>query len=125
MSSLRSFWSYTIGDGESLVLEPPYGWNSVLTQVAIADRRPVPSRVVVSASVETLLMDRPKVDGDCQSVQYEAVIASFAPNETPVKSVVAAFAPTDICFLQVTGAAVVVSGFTMKSALKLAQIAPE
>ena len=119
MSTLNAFWSSRIDAGSSLMLEQEFGTNVVITEVALADATPVTSRVMLTAFVETLLMDREKQDGDFQSVQRDTVLVSFLPGEPRVKPLNVGFTSSDICHLQAEGAALIVSGYTQKSALKM------
>jgi hypothetical protein len=120
--SLRSIWAAELTPGEGLMLEYPCGHQLVLTQVAITGGCPAATRAVLSASVETLLLDRPKVNGEIPSVQSEPVLAVFVPNDHPLKSLSLVFTYVNICFLQATGARLTVSGHIEKSTLKLEQV---
>jgi hypothetical protein len=124
MSTLKTVWSAQLTPGEALMLEYPYGTQLVLTQVVITGGSPVDPRAILKASVETLLMDRPQVDGDFQSIQQDVVLASFAPNEYPIKQLSLVFSTVNICFLQAAGAPLTVSGYIEKSALELVKLAP-
>ena len=123
MASLRSFWSVNIPKDGEYMIEVPYGHDVVITEVALAEG-PVSSRVSLTASVETLLMDQPKINGEEQCREYEVVLASFLPNEAPAKSTKVGFTSTDIAYLTANGAAFAVSGYTMKSTVKMSEYAP-
>jgi hypothetical protein len=97
----------------------------VLTQVAITGGAPVPNRAYLSASVETLLLDRPNANNEIQSTESDPMLAVFAPNEHPIKELCLVFTSVNICYLHATGAPLTVSGYIEKSALNLHKFAPE
>lgn len=120
--NLRSFWSVNIPEDGEHMIEVPYGYDVVLTEVALASG-PVQGRVSLTAYVETLLMDQPKIDGEEQCREYEVVLASFLPSEPPVKRIKVGFTSTDIAYIKANGAALAVSGYTMKSTVKMGDYA--
>lgn len=123
MSALSSFWSSRVEAGASLMLQPPEDSSIVLTEVALAGATPITSRVMLTASVETLLVDQEKQDDDFQSIQNDVVLASFLPGEPRAKKINVGFRYSDICHLQADGAALVVSGYIEKSTIKLVDFA--
>lgn len=118
-NSLYTYWSYTIQDGEELMLEPPAKHDTVITQVALEHPENNNRRITCSVYVETLQIDKPQVDNDFQSVNYESIIASFCPFDQPTKQVFLGFAETDICHIKASGGSLIVSGYMMPSKIKL------
>ena len=122
-ANLRSFWSVNIAKDCEHMIEVPYGYDVVITEVALACG-PVDTRVTLTASVETLLMDQPKVNGEEPSREYECLLVSFLPNEfTLAKRIQVGFTSTDIAYIKANGAPLVVSGYTMKSSVKMGDYA--
>ena len=114
--SLRDFWSYTLKDGEELMLSQPTNWDCVITEVCLVDPSEIKARATLTASVETLLIDKPQINGDFQSIEYSAVLATFCKGESAMAKLVnAAFTGSDICYVQANGAALTVSGYIMPS----------
>jgi hypothetical protein len=124
MGDLRCFWSLRIDDGHDLMPEVSYTNDLIITQVALADGGTVKSRATLSAEVETLLMDRPEINGAQQSVTYETVLAVFFEGGPRFLALNIGFTSTDICILKARGAAFIVSGYTMKSSLRMSDFAP-
>ena len=124
MSSLVQFWSLRVDPGSEAFLEQPIGFNIIITEVAFAEPIRVEHNVLLKASVETLLMDQPEVNGEKPSVQREVTIATFIPGQPRAQTVMAGFTSGDICYLQAIGAPLVVSGYIEKSSVKLSNFAP-
>lgn len=122
---LRDFFSVRIEAGSSFIVEQPYGTDYVITQVSVAEDAPEYTRAQLFASVDTMQMDQPNVDGERPEVHYNTLIASFLPNSYPSKNVNLAFTTTDLCTLEAFGAPFIVTGYIMPSSVKMAQYAAE
>lgn len=121
-NSLYKYWSYTLKDGEELMLEQPPKHDTIITQVALANPENNNKRITCSVFVETLQIDKPQIDNDFQSVTYESVIASFCPYDQPTKQVSLGFAETDICYIKAKGGSLIVSGYIMPSKVNLGSL---
>ena len=121
-NSLKTFWSYTLKDGQELMLEQPSKHNTVITQIALAEPQNANKRITCSVYVETLQMNKPQVNNDFQSVNYESVIASFCPNDQPIKQVSLGFTETDICYVKATGGPLIISGYITPSKVNLGSL---
>jgi hypothetical protein len=119
MTKLRTFLSYQIDACYELRLEPPYSHNVVITEVAVVNQPALSSCATLRASVETLLMDKPKVDDEFRSREHDVLLASFLSGDTPVQALNLWFTTTDICSLQANVAMLVVNGYMVKNPLKM------
>jgi len=116
MASLKEFWSFTIKNGEELMIEPPNGRHCVITEVSIADDSEKFSRSFLSAHVETLPPDDLVQNVDAPSIDSDVVLAvftAFSPKSLPLHIV---FAQTDLAYLQANGCALAISGYTIPKA---------
>lgn len=130
---LNNFFSYTLNDGQELMIEQPPKHNAVITQISLADPANFTKRVTCSAHVETLRIDLPQIDReddegnengekqtkDFQSIDYDSIIASFCPGDQLTKQVFFGFTDTDICYLKATGGPLIVSGYISPNKVNL------
>lgn len=100
------------------MLEPPPKHTVILTQVLLAEPQNCSNRVTLTAYVETLQMNKPQIDNDFQSVNYETLLASFCPNDQPVKQINFGFTETDICYLQANSGALIINGYIKPNDVK-------
>ena len=122
-SNLLKFWCVRVDPGSDVMLEQPYGYNVIITEVAFADPIHVQQNVALKASVETLLMDQPEVNGDRPSITRDMLIASFLPGQPRARTVNTVFSSSDICYLEAIGTSLVVSGYIEKSNVRLSDYA--